>query len=273
LVGRVLDRCQRLAARSGALVQLAVLIRNQCRCIIKYHLAESPDVAGTGESWLQQISAPRSTRFVDVGANVGDWLAEVVALKAPGTFSAIAFEPSDSARVRLQQRFKGRSEITIRPCALGDTAGAVQFFEEENAGKGSSVTPGFLRAAGQPRSVEIRTLDHELAEIGWDRVDFLKIDAEGYDMRVLRGAKAMLQNQRIGIVQFEYNRPWQLAGDTLAGAMQFLSELNYRVWVLTRTLMFSIDYFRYEEYFEYTNYVAVSMQEMPLLEPYVRGTL
>src|SRR5690348_18388518 len=103
----VADRIQRLIARSPLLVRAAVLVRNQCRCIIKYHLAESPDVNETGEVWLRRAIAPRASAFVDVGANVGEWPGEITALKAGSDFRAVAYEPSKSAFVELSERFAG----------------------------------------------------------------------------------------------------------------------------------------------------------------------
>src|SRR5690348_3647452 len=135
----VADRIQRLIARSPVLVRAAVLVRNQCRCIIKYHLAESPDVNETGEVWLRHAVVPAAQTFVDVGANVGDWLAGVASEKGTAAFSAVAYEPSASAFAELQARFGADSRITLRNCAAGDLNGEVSFFEEDAAGKGSSV--------------------------------------------------------------------------------------------------------------------------------------
>ena len=53
-------------------------------------------------------------------------------------------------------------------------------------------------------------------------MDFLKIDAEGYDYLALCGATTLLREQRIGFIQFEYNSPWTLAGCTLAKALSFM---------------------------------------------------
>src|SRR5512146_1614299 len=197
---RVLDRVQRIAARSPLAVRLAVFIRNQARCVIKYHLAESPDVGGTGEMWLLDALAPHCTRAVDVGANVGDWIGAMLAHKGTdASFHAIAYEPSQSAARILRARYANDSRVTVYEAALGDHVGTQSFFEEHEAGKGSTLVPGFARIKGHERRVDVTTLSDALNAAGWDGADFVKIDAEGYDLRVMRGGEDIFAQQRIGV--------------------------------------------------------------------------
>ncbi|MHB8141280.1 MAG: FkbM family methyltransferase, partial [Vulcanimicrobiaceae bacterium] len=119
----------------------------------------------------------------------------------------------------------------------------------------------------------VTTLDAEIDRLRWPSVDFVKIDAEGYDFRILRGARESLDAKRIALVQFEYNRAWQLAGDTLFGAFSFLKERGYATYLLKREGLFTLNYALYEEYFEYSNYVAVSPQHFHVIEPFVCGTI
>jgi len=273
ILHRTLDAAQRTIARSKPLVRLAVLVRNQARCVIKYHLAESPDVAFTGEMWLRELLAPKAKFVVDVGANIGDWLEGVRAIKDGAEFSALAFEPSSSAVSRLRARFEGDERVSIEECAVGDVAGSLTLFEEPDAGKGSSLVPGFNRGSGVNRNVPVTTLDDEVAHREWGRIDLLKIDAEGYDLRVLRGAHALLAAQDIGVLQFEYNRAWQLAGDTLRAAYTLLEQCGYAVYLLKRDGLYTLDYLLYEEYFEYSNFVAISPAWMPILSSHIRGMI
>ncbi len=123
----LLDRLQRLAAKSRLAVRLAVAVRNQCRCVIKYHLAESPDALESGERWLVERVASYGDRFVDVGANVGDWLGMVSDAMHGRTFAALAFEPSRSAFDALEGRFRGVPRITLFNVAVGAEAGSLSF--------------------------------------------------------------------------------------------------------------------------------------------------
>lgn len=269
----VLDRAQQLAARSRTLVRLAILIRNQCRCVIKYHLAESPDVDETGEVWLRKLLAPHARYIVDVGANVGDWLAQVVEEKAREPFSVLAYEPSAGAFEQLRGRFGADERIELVASAAGDAGGEIDFFEEAGAGKGSSIVQQFGPANRVKRRVPVVTLDEEIAARGWERIDLLKIDAEGYDMRVLLGAKNLLAQQRIGLLQFEYNRSWQIAGDTLFAALRLLEACGYATYVLKRDGLYTLNYALYEEYFEYSNFAAVSPDYAALTAAHFKGVI
>lgn len=273
LLNRVADRVQRMVAKSRFLVRVAILIRNQARCVIKYHLAEGPSVRDTGEAWLREKMAIGGARFMDVGANVGDWLSGIVAVKGNAPFELIAFEPSSSAAARLRERFASDPRISIIDAAAGDAAGVMQFVEERDAGKGSTLVPGFGQIHGHSRTVKVTTIDEELARAGWDKIDLLKIDAEGYDARVIRGAAEALRRNAIAVVQFEYNRSWQLAGETLFACYRMLEEFGYRVYLLKRDGLWILNYGLYEEYYEYSNFVAIAPSAMPRFESLVRGTI
>ncbi|MHB8197483.1 MAG: FkbM family methyltransferase [Vulcanimicrobiaceae bacterium] len=257
---------------SPFLVRIAVRIRNQCRCVIKYHLAESPDTLATGEAWLRTLIAREGRYFIDVGANIGDWTLALKQIAQPEA-QFVAYEPSQSAFAVLRSRCTDDARVQIFDVALGDHSGTLSFLEENNAGKGSSLVPGLTRIEGENRMVTVTTLDAEIDRLRWPSVDFVKIDAEGYDFRILRGARESLDAKRIALVQFEYNRAWQLAGDTLFGAFSFLKERGYATYLLKREGLFTLNYALYEEYFEYSNYVAVSPQHFHVIEPFVCGTI
>ncbi len=254
-------------------MRLAVAVRNQCRCVIKYHLAESPDALESGERWLVERVASYGDRFIDVGANVGDWLGMVSDAMHGRTFAALAFEPSRSAFDALEGRFRGEPRITLFNVALGAESGSLSFFEETNAGRGSTLVADFMRTNGTSRTVTVTTLDAALREADWTYVDLLKTDAEGYDLQVLRGARDALAARYAGVVQFEYNRAWQLAGDTLRAAYTLLEGSGYRVFVLKRDGLYTLNYLRYEEYFEYTNFVAIAPDQLARFEDRVRGVI
>ena len=102
------------------------------------------------------------------------------------------------------------------------------------------------------------TIDGLLARSGWDHIDLVKTDTEGYDALVLAGAEEALGEHRIDVVQFEYNRPWRQAGRTLSGTIAFLERLGYDVYVLRADRVEAYDYERFGEFFSYSNFVALN---------------
>ena len=61
----------------------------------------------------------------------------------------------------------------------------------------------------------------------------MKIDTEGHDLTVLRGARTLLADHRVAVVQFEYNHRWVFARAFLRDAFDFLASLGYLVGKLT----------------------------------------
>jgi FkbM family methyltransferase len=53
-------------------------------------------------------------------------------------------------------------------------------------------------------AVECTTIDMIMNKFGLSRIDFLKIDTEGHDLAVLRGARNALAEQKIRLIQFEF---------------------------------------------------------------------
>jgi FkbM family methyltransferase len=232
--------------------------------VIGYHFSPSPDAEVNGEALLVRRLGPGLATFIDVGANVGSWTERVLAA-APQLKLGALIEPSNSAFTRLSERFAPNANLRLFHCALGDSAQEMTFYEEASAGETSSLVHRFSGPGAVQRKVDVRTLDDVAEQVGFEKVDFVKIDCEGYDFHVLRGAGRLLKTQAIGVVQFEYNRPWALSGSTLGSAIQWLNTFGYEVFVLTPRGVSSFDYTKFGDFFAYSNFVAASPQSRELL--------
>ena len=124
---------------------------------------------------------------VDVGANTGSVLADVVRLAPLGRH--FAFEPLPELADRLQARFPG---VQVRCAALSDRAGEATFHRRLDADSRSGLLP--LGGPAEPLTVRLETLDEVLGD---DYApDFIKIDVEGAELAVLEGALATLMRHR-----------------------------------------------------------------------------
>ncbi|HEY6138859.1 MAG TPA: FkbM family methyltransferase, partial [Thermoanaerobaculia bacterium] len=148
--------------------------------------------------------------------------------------------------------------VTVVEAALSDReAEDALFFEEPGAGETSSLTRGAATAAAVERRVRVTTLDAALAALGIGRIDLLKIDAEGNDLAVLRGAAALLRERRANAVQWEYGDGWPLAGATLGAALSFLDANGYESFLLKGGGLHRFDYGLFGEFFTFANFVSV----------------
>jgi len=79
---------------------------------IQWYLVESSHRELNGEKRLIDLTAPSSSTFIDVGANVGDW-TELFLNAGGGEKRGLLIDPSLSAMVRLQKRYQGYNEVRI----------------------------------------------------------------------------------------------------------------------------------------------------------------
>lgn len=272
-VATLLGRLQQRLGGSDTGARLAVLVRNQCQSVLRARLAEGPGLECNGEAWLVRQVAPSAPVFFDIGANVGDWTALYLASADRDLARGILIDPSAGAIAALRRRFTGTPAVEVLHAGASDSPGEAAFFEEPECGTHSSFVREFARGAPAPARVRLTTVAHEAELRGLDRIDFLKVDCEGYDLHVLRGAGRLLDEGRIGVVQFEYNAPWAQAGSTLAAALRLLVAAAYDTYLLKSDGLHRLRYERYGEYFDYSNFVAFRADRDHGLGRFIRGPI
>ena len=114
----------------------------------------------------------------------------------------------------------------------------------------------------ESETVQVRRLDDVCREFGVDRIDFLKVDAEGSDLDVLRGAEALL-GERIGVIQFEFGGTSIDANQTLRDFFDLLEPAGYRVHRLLPEGSWPLSWSERIEIAEYANCVALATAFSP----------
>ena len=118
--------------------------------------------------------------------------------------------------------------------------------------------------------VPIDTVANYCLERHIKRVHFLKIDAEGHDFPVLEGARPLLENGQIDVVQFEYGPGYIDARIFLKDIFDFLEPLRYSVFkILPRYLVRVSGYSWHLENFRLVNYALVRDELLPELRSYI----
>jgi FkbM family methyltransferase len=253
------NQLQRFLSKHEVVVRSAAKLRNQCNRIIAFSFATTPDRRHNGEELLVRTIGGRISSFIDVGANQGDW-TEMMLEASHGTAVGWLLEPGEAAIDKLRTRFGERigRGLTLLSVAASDHEGSAIFFEERDAGETSSLVAGASRQGARARSVTTVTIDQILDQVPGRSVDFLKVDAEGFDGRVLLGALNAFTEHRVGIVQFEYNEPWRSAGTTLARICAEMDSRNYTLRVIQPRGLRRFDLKAAGEFFGYANFVAFS---------------
>lgn len=142
----------------------------------------------------------------DVGANEGHWLSGVLELASDARVHA--FEPQTNLARRVAAT---HPSVTINNMALADEPGMLELcdYDDNPGSQHATLLKGVIDGVhqGTPRytCVPVGTLDEYCYREGVDHIDLLKIDVEGFEMKVLQGAKRMLAEGRIDVIQFEFN--------------------------------------------------------------------
>jgi FkbM family methyltransferase len=270
----LLNRLHRWLGRSRRAAGLALKIHNQTHCILGYALGEDAEVTDdlNSENWLIQQYAHSSKVFVDVGANRGDWTA-LFLQESKGPRRGLLFEPVPELAAKLKERFQDQCGIEIVNAAISDQEGQMEFFVEPGDGKTSSLARGATSPRARKYAVSVTTLDTAAKKAGLSGIDFLKIDAEGYDLNVLKGAQGLLARHAINVLQFEYGVAWPHANNTLATALALLHVYEYSTYLLRSKALYRFDYQKYGEYFRYSTFVAASPEVSGSLDQLLRGEI
>jgi FkbM family methyltransferase len=154
---------------------------------------------------FQKIIKPGMT-IVDAGANIG--LYSLIASKRVGVKGKVfSFEPSKETFQRLLNniRLNGFSNINPINFGLGDKPNEKLILRQD---KGYGDAERYLFAANEAPSISLEninevyieeeiiidTLDNFLNKVNVSKIDFLKIDTEGFEYYILKGAKEILNN-------------------------------------------------------------------------------
>lgn len=159
----------------------------------------------TERDYVRQQLQPGDT-FVDIGANRG--LFTVVGARRVGPQGHVyAFEPSarEANYLRRNLSLNQLGNVTVVPAAVGARAGRADLIVAADGGLNSLARnqhPDQVAESVQP--VEVTTLDEFVAAQGIDRIHLMKIDVEGGEAEVLRGAAGVLTGAHPPVILCEF---------------------------------------------------------------------
>ena len=156
--------------------------------------------------------------FLDVGANVGTYTVFAASLGA----SVIAFEPAHDTAALLRENvaLNGYDDVEVVEAAVGAAEGAVHFTTGLDCVNRVDDHGG--------TSVSMVTLD---SVIGDRMVAGMKVDVEGFEIDVLRGASRALADRRIDLMQLEWNdTSWEAVASDRAPVAELLASYGYTLF-------------------------------------------
>ena len=168
--------------------------------------------------------------FIDVGANIGTFT--IPAAKHVGSSGrVIAIEASREVFNLLQKNIDTNKvqNVQLVCAAAGASAGDIEFYPApaDHFGMGSRA-PQFNAA---PIAIPSVMLDSLVQSFNLSSVDLIKIDVEGFELDVLKGATELLSAKNPPLVIFEFC-DWAetRSGGNLGGAQRFLLDRGFQIW-------------------------------------------
>ena len=219
------------------LVRLARLLTNASRLDVPNDMDSNGELLVQREA-LKEAPSNRPVVVFDVGANVGLWTRALAAHSGERANDLLvyAFEPCSSTAETLKSNIESwglQGRVRISRSALSSSRKTgVMYCEGAGAGR-NSLYALHGQTALSTETIECETLEEVCRSEALDHLDLVKIDTEGHDLEVLRGARGMLSRRAITMVQFEYNARWIDARCFLRDAFAILEEFGYRVGKVT----------------------------------------
>jgi FkbM family methyltransferase len=221
------------------------------------------DLHISGEGWvlsyLSRIFGQKKLTLFDVGANIGEY-SQVLAQTFGSRAEIFAFEPASETYTLLQNNTKNTNIVPIK-LGFGEKKTRLPLFSAENKSGFSSIFNRRLDHYGITFSskeiISIDSIDHfcDLRHI--KVIHFLKIDVEGYELSVLKGAHKMLKKKAIKAIQFEFGG-CDIDSRTFFQDFYYILTPNYTIYrILQDGIVPITSYSEIREIFVNTNYLAL----------------
>ena len=227
-----------------------------------------PDLSGERSviELIKRRCAGRSPPFVvfDVGANTGVYTRAILSVFDQAA-EIWCFEPSESAFRLLEADIGHVDAVHLRRLGLSDEEGDATLYSPGEASKLGSLydTGRRLERLGMSvalaERVALTTVDRFLAAEGIQRVDLLKVDVEGHELKVLQGARQSLASDRIDAIQFEFSAA-NVESRTFFRDFYELLTPRFSLYRVLQDGLQPIDQYKeaYEVFKRATNYLALA---------------
>lgn len=174
---------------------------------------------------------PPDSTVLDVGANVGWWTVPLARALPRGR--VIAFEPVPANRERLEWALSANevtSRVRVVAVALGEEPGELGMWLKSSQTGAGSGTAALVAGDGPAHlKVPVVTLDAWAGEHAIERCDLIKLDIEGAELMMLRGAEAFIARHR-PLIFGEFDDYWLTTfGKSFVDVAEWAGRMGYRI--------------------------------------------
>jgi len=206
----------------------------------------------------QFLSETKSPCIFDIGANKGEYSLAI--LNEIPSAKIHAFEPSQHAFSVLKNH---AGKFMANNFGVSDSCRTAVLFSNEAGSPLASLSKRKLDHFNIPfehtEPVNIVTVDKYCYENSIEYIDLLKIDAEGEELNILKGALSLFESNRIGVVQFEFGGCNIDSKTHFMDFYYFFKKYNFKLFrILSNSSLYPIE--SYKELYEipiYQNFLAI----------------
>lgn len=210
-----------------------------------------------------QLSKKKNPVIFDIGANVGKYITYLDKYLTT-EYRAFCFEPSKNTFNELIKNVGENKHVRLVNEGLGDQQETLTLYSNDQSHTQSSVIKRDMSHWDESynlvheETVVINTLENFCKENNIEYIDFMKVDVEGYEMKMFAGAKSFIDLKKIGAIQFELGVA-SVDGKYFFKDVFHLLHTNYKIYRITFNNLYEITH--YSEQFEVfltTNYLAIA---------------
>jgi FkbM family methyltransferase len=211
------------------------------------------------------ISKNKVAILFDVGANIGNY-SMMLTKKYPNA-RVYSFEPNSHTYSILKENIKG-TKVEVYNYGFGSEKCKenIYVYKNNTISEHASLYCEFAKVISSelgkqeviPIEIEIETIDDFCLENNIVNIDFIKIDVEGHELAVLQGALNMINQNKIKIIQFEFNVANILSRVFLKDFYDLLNEKFEFYRLDTNRLIYLGEYNSTNEIFKFQNILAIN---------------
>ena len=239
---------------------LVKFISKKCKNFIGYYENVNWDFRINGESnVLKKLSGQDFSCIFDVGANWGEW--SIIAHKMFPDAAINSFEIIQSTAQELRNKMRLRPNIIVNDFGLLDETKDIEvnYYPKKDSTSSifeSKLAP-IIHEEGRKIICKVMTGDSYVEDRCIEHIDFLKIDVEGSEEKVLKGFSKMISRGKIDIIQFEYSMRNILSHFLLYDFYSLLVPYGYKIGKIFPDYVDFRDYSFWDENFYMSNFLAV----------------
>ena len=199
-------------------------------------------------------SKNKSLVILDVGANRGEWTAALQKFFPDAQY--FLFEPSPKTFDLLVSKFRARNVVTFN-IGLSNKKTEATLQKHDAYSRTASLynLPGSVPDFSE--KVRLDQLGNVYDQLNISGIDLLKLDVEGHELDVLKGAEDLLKKQKISLIQFEYGETNLYSHVFLKDIFEFLVDYNFSIYLIKHGKLVNLPkYMPRLECFTPTNFLA-----------------